>query len=108
MLAALLLAFVASAVRVDEKNPVIWTHLKAGELISQQGSPVLADPFSYTETGSRWINIPWLFQWSHAAIYKLVRDLVPSDPRDLTANQGSAEQIAVGSLIALAALARLS
>ncbi|MGC8640259.1 MAG: tetratricopeptide repeat protein [Isosphaeraceae bacterium] len=101
MLAALLLAFVASAVRVDSKNPVIWTHLKTGQLIAQQGAPVLADSFSYTETGARWINIPWLFQWSHAAIYKLVTDNVPGN------NPSSAEQIGIGSLIALAALARL-
>lgn len=107
MLAALLLAFVASAVRVDERNPVLWTHLKTGQLIAEQGAPVLADPFSYTETGTRWTNIPWLFQWSHAAIYKLVRDFVPTDSREPTANQAAAEQIAIGVLIGLTALARL-
>jgi tetratricopeptide (TPR) repeat protein len=107
MLAVLLLTLVASAVRVDDRNPVLWTHLKAGESMSQQGSPVLADSFSYTETGARWINVPWLFQWSHAAIYKLVHDLVPTDSRDPTANQASAEQIPIQGLVALTALARL-
>jgi tetratricopeptide (TPR) repeat protein len=106
MLAALLLAFVASAVRIDEKNPVIWTHLKTGQLIAEQGSPVLSDSFSYTQTGSRWVNIPWLFQWSHAALYKVVRELVPTDPRDPTANQLPAEQVAIGVLIGLTALVR--
>jgi tetratricopeptide (TPR) repeat protein len=107
MLAVLLLAFVVSSVRVDENNPLLWTHLKTGELTAQQGLPVVSDSFSYSEPGARWINIPWLFQWSHAAIYKLVRDLVPGDPADPTANQASAEQLAIGGLIALNALVRL-
>ena len=34
------------------------------------------------------MNIPWLFQWGHAPLYKLVRDLVPADPADPTANRG--------------------
>ncbi len=105
MLAVLLLTFVVSAVKLS--NSSLWTHLKTGQLIVQQASPVVSDSFSYTETGQRWINIPWLFQLSHAVLHKLVRDFVSSDPNDLTANQGSAEQIAIGSLIGLNALARL-
>ena len=89
MLAVLLLAFVVSAVRVDENNPVALDALETGQLIVQQGSPVVTDSFSYSETGQRWINIPWLFQLGHAAIFKLVRNLVPSDPTDLTANQAA-------------------
>ncbi len=107
MLSVLFLVFVVSTVRVDEHNPLLWTHLKAGELAMQQSAPVVTDPFSFSQGDARWVNVPWLFQWSHAAIYKLVRDLVPSDPADPTANQGSAEQIAIGSLIALGALARV-
>ena len=53
MLAVLLLAFVVSAVRVDENNPLLWTHLKTGELTAQQGYPVVSDSFSYSETGAR-------------------------------------------------------
>ena len=107
MLAVLLLAFVVSSVRVDENNPLLWTHLKTGELTAQQGYPVVSDSFSYSETGTRWVNIPWLFQWSHAAIFRLVRDLVPPDPADPTANQASAEQLAIGVLIGINALVRL-
>ena len=107
MLAVMLLAFVVSAVRVDDTNPAIWTHLKTGELIAQKSSPVVTDSFSFTASDSRWVNIPWLFQWSHAEIFHLVKGLVPADPNDLTANQASAEQIGVGVLIALSALARL-
>jgi tetratricopeptide (TPR) repeat protein len=105
MLAALLLCFVASAVRIN--NAAIWSHLKTGELIADQGAPVVSDPFSYTEQGQRWVNIPWLFQWSHAALFRAVKDLVPVDPNDPTANRASAEQIGVGALIALDALARV-
>ena len=107
MLAVLLLAFVVSAVRVDESNPLLWTHLKTGEQIAQQGYPVVSDSFSYSETGARWVNIPWLFQLSHAEIFKLVRNLVPADPADPTANLTSAEQLAIGVLIGLNALVRL-
>ena len=107
MLAVLLLAFVVSAVRVDENNPLLWTHLKTGELTAQQGYPVVSDSFSYSETGARWVNIPWLFQWSHAAIFNLVRNLVPADPADPTANQTPAEQLAIGVLIGINALVRL-
>jgi len=107
MLAVLLLAFVVSSVRVDENNPLLWTHLKTGELTAQQSYPVVSDTFSYSETGTRWVNIPWLFQWSHAAIFRLVRDLVPPDPADPTANQASAEQLAIGVLIGINALVRL-
>src|SRR5262249_1116534 len=105
MLAALLLCFVASAVRIN--NAAIWSHLKTGELIADQGAPVVSDPFSYRGQGQRWVNIAWLFQWSHAALFRAVKDLVPVDPNDPTANRASAEQIGVGALIALDALARV-
>jgi tetratricopeptide (TPR) repeat protein len=107
VLAALLLAFIVSAVRVDDSNPMIWSHLKTGQLIGQQMAPVMADPFSYATAGERWVNIPWLFQWGHAAVFDLVRGLVPGDPNDPTANLESAERIAIGVLIGLNAFARL-
>jgi tetratricopeptide (TPR) repeat protein len=104
-LAVLLLTFVVASVRINSSN--FWTHLKTGELIAAQTAPIVSDPFTYTVPGARWVNIPWLFQWSHAAAYKFVNDLVPTDQADPTANRGAAEQIAVGTLIALNALARL-
>ena len=104
-LSVLLLTFVVAAVRIHSTS--FWTHLKTGELIAAQTAPIVADPFSYTIPGARWVNIPWLFQWSHAAAYKFVNDLVPADQADPTANRGAAEQIAVGTLIAINALARL-
>jgi tetratricopeptide (TPR) repeat protein len=105
MLAVLLLAFIVAAVRIN--TSAIWSHLKAGELIAAQAAPLTSDPFSYSQPGARWVDVPWLFQLGHASVFKLVRDLVPTDPVDPTANRAAAEQIAVGVLIALNALARL-
>ena len=81
----------------------VWLHLKTGQLIAEQHWPVTTDVFSYTETGQPWVDMPWLFQWVNAAIYKLVNDLVPVNPTDPTANRASAEQIAVGSLVVVSA-----
>jgi len=104
--AVLLLAFVVSASRTNHSP--LWANLKQGQAIISQSSPAPADDFSYTEEGNRWVNIPWLFQVGAAAVYKLAFDMVPVDPNDPTANRASAEQIAVGTLVALTALARLA
>ena len=105
-LAALLLVFMVACNYVTDTQ--LWLHLKTGQLITEQGWPIKADVFSYTENGRQWLDIPWLFQWIHAAIYKLANDLVPVSPADPTANRGTAEQIAIGSLTVLSALARLA
>jgi tetratricopeptide (TPR) repeat protein len=104
-LAALLLVFMVSCNFVTDSH--VWLHLKAGRLIADQGSPVSTDVFSYTESGKPWINVPWTFQWLHATIYALTQDLVPVNAADPSANRGTAEQIAVGTLVVLNALARL-
>ena len=106
-LAALLLVFMVSCNYVAD--PQVWLHLKAGQLIGEQGWPVKTDVFSYTEQGRPWIDIHWLFEWTNAALYKLVNGLVPVNPADPTANRDSAEQIAVGSLVVVQrALMRLA
>lgn len=104
--AALLLAFVVSANRTNYSP--LWANLKQGQYILKQAWPAPADVFSYTQEGRSWVNVPWLFQASHAAIYKVAYGLVPVSPDDPTANRASAEQIAIGTLVALAALARLA
>jgi tetratricopeptide (TPR) repeat protein len=103
--AALLLILVVSLNYVTDST--FWLHLKAGQLIAERAGPVMTDEFSYTEAGKPWADVPWLFQWLHAAVYKLVIGLVPVDAADRTANQASAEQLAVGTLVALDALVRL-
>jgi tetratricopeptide (TPR) repeat protein len=103
--AALLLVFLVSCNYVTDSN--FWMHLKTGQLIAERSGPVMTDPFSYTEEGKPWVDVPWLFQWLHAAVYKAVLGLVPVDPTDTTANRAGAEQIAIGTLVAMDALARL-
>ena len=104
-MAAVLLVFMVSCNVVTDSH--VWVHLKAGQMMAQQGSPVTTDVFSYTEAGRPWVDVPWLFQWAHAAIYNLVLGLVPVNPSDPTANRATADQIAVGTLVVLNALARL-
>src|SRR5580693_316293 len=105
-LAALLLVFMISCNYVTDTQ--VWLHLKTGQLIAEQGWPIKPPIFSYTENGRPWLDIPWLFQWINAAIYKLVNDLVPVSPADPTANRATAEQIAIGALTVVSALARLA
>ena len=102
--AVLLLVFITSCNYVRDSH--LWLHLKTGQLIADQGSPMTTDVFSYTANGRPWTDMPWLFQWSQAAIYKLVLGLVPVNPTDPTANRATAEQIAIGTLVVLSALWR--
>jgi tetratricopeptide (TPR) repeat protein len=88
-----LLVFFASAHTISQAN--LWSHLQTGRLIAKQG-PVTTDPFSYTMTGRRWVNIPWLFQVSHALLYDAARRV----------NLGNPEQLAAGVLVGVTAFAR--
>ena len=102
----LLLVFITSCNYAKDSH--LWLHLKTGQLIADQGSPVTTDVFSYTANGQSWTDLPWLFQWSQAALYKLVLGLVPVNPTDPTANRESAEQIAIGTLVVLSRALRLA
>jgi len=104
--AALILVFMVSCNYVSDSD--LWIHLKTGELIAERTAPVVTDVFSYTESGRPWVNVPWVFDWMIAGIYKLAYGLVPVNPADTTANRASAENFAVGALVALAALVRLA
>jgi tetratricopeptide (TPR) repeat protein len=88
-----LLVFFASAHYIAQAN--LWSHLQTGRLIAR-GGPVTTDPFSYSMAGRNWVNIPWLFQVSHAAIYDAARRV----------NLGNPDQLAAGVLVGLAAAAR--
>jgi tetratricopeptide (TPR) repeat protein len=99
--AALLLAFVVSCNFVTDSH--LWLHLKTGQLIADQMAPVTTDVYSYTQAGRRWVDVPWLFQWGHALLYRLATGLVP----DQAANRASAQQIGIGTLVVLTALVRL-
>ncbi len=102
--AALIFVFMVACNYVTDSH--VWLHLKTGQLIAKQLSPVTTDPFSYTEAGQPWFNIPWLFQWCHAFLYDTVYGLVPVDRSDPTANVAKAEQIAIGTLVGFDAFVR--
>jgi tetratricopeptide (TPR) repeat protein len=103
--ATLLLAFVVSCNYVSDSS--IFAHLKAGQLINDRTGPLLTDEFTYTVAGQSWVDLSWLFQWSHSALYNFIHGLVPIDPNDPTANRERADQISVGALGVVDALTRL-
>lgn len=105
MLGVLLLAFFVSANKITHSS--IWTQLQVGRLIAAKGGPVLTDRFSYTEFGKPWVNVPWLFEWSHALLYKAASDLSPPIPDDPGGSTAKAAQFGAGALVALNALARV-
>lgn len=45
-------------------------HLAAGDLIRQQGSIPLHDPWSFTSAGNRWFNLSWLWDVFASALYQ--------------------------------------
>lgn len=106
MLGVLLLAFAASANKITHSS--LWNHLQVGKLIAAKSAPIVTDYFSYTiEKGTRWVNVPWLFDWSHALLYKAASDLAPKNPNDPVASAATAEQVAAGTLVVVSALIRL-
>ncbi|MBV8269492.1 MAG: hypothetical protein JO252_24480 [Planctomycetaceae bacterium] len=105
-LGVLLLAFVASANKITHSS--IWPQLQVGRMIVEKAAPVVTDPFSYTAEGRRWVNIPWLFEASHAMLHRAASDLAPTDPTDPAASATRADQFGAGVLVALNALARVA
>ncbi|MCC6148288.1 MAG: hypothetical protein IT308_12065 [Anaerolineaceae bacterium] len=55
----LLVFLMAARMPIDTD---MWWHLRAGEATWQGGSPLLADPFSFTHPGEEWVNHSWLGQ----------------------------------------------
>lgn len=99
----LLLAFVASANRVDSSP--LWSQLQVGRLIAEQGRPLTTEPFSMTERGKPWANVGWLADLGHWQLFRAARGLAPADP-DSVARAARADQIGVGALIGATALTR--
>ncbi|MDB5352921.1 MAG: hypothetical protein JWN86_4168 [Planctomycetota bacterium] len=94
----LLLVFLVSAHRIS--NSTIWPLLKTGELIVRRGAPITTDPYSFTEAGKPWVNIPWIYEVVSHALYQGGRSVFPSEApvRD---------QVGAGVLVAFNALARV-
>jgi tetratricopeptide (TPR) repeat protein len=105
MLGVLLLVFIASSNRITHSS--IWNQLQVGRTIAANSAPLTVDLFSYTEEGKRWVNVPWLFDWSHAVLHKIAYDMVPVDLTDQSATSARAGQVAAGTLVAVSALVRV-
>jgi hypothetical protein len=100
----ILLVFAVSANEIT--HSALWTWLQAGRMTAAQHWPVVADPFSYTATNGRWVNIPWLFEWTHALVHDAVVKAAPLNPVDPMGSRAKAEQFGAAALVALTALAR--
>ncbi len=55
-------------------NYDIWWHLKAGELISAQRHIPVADPFSFTREGERWVTHEWLTELIFYRVWRVWGD----------------------------------
>jgi tetratricopeptide (TPR) repeat protein len=100
----ILLVFAVSANEIT--HSALWTWLQAGRTMAAQHRPLVTDPFSYTATNERWVNLPWLFEWSHALIHDGVVKAAPSNPVDPIGSRAKAEQFGAAALVAITALAR--
>ncbi len=103
-----LLAFLGTANKIPAINSEIWSLLQAGRQIAESKAPVVTDTTSIAGEGRRWVNIPWLYELSHYAIYEGVASLAPKPEAGAPAPKvsGPREQYGAGALIAVDALAR--
>jgi tetratricopeptide (TPR) repeat protein len=100
----ILLVFAVSANEIT--HSALWTWLQAGRTMAAQHRPLVTDSFSYTAANERWVNVAWLFEWSHALIHDGVVKAAPSNPVDPIGSRAKAEQFGAAALVALTALAR--
>ena len=106
MAGVLLLVFFASAVPIS--NPNIWPMLRAGEDTIDKLAPVVTDSYSYTATGKRWVNIPWLFEVANAGVYRIAARFVPVDPKTgISTDSSKAIRFGATALVLLTALIRV-
>jgi hypothetical protein len=60
LLLARALALVVAWPALAPTDPDYWWHARTGELIAQTGRVPLADPYSFTAAGQRWVTHEWL------------------------------------------------
>lgn len=73
-LAALAAAILLTGLLAAFPHPIncdIWWHLKAGEVIVDQGRIPTTDPFTYTAEGRRWVTHEWLAEVMFHAVDRL-------------------------------------
>jgi hypothetical protein len=66
-----LLGLLASLTLQQIRTFDYFWHLRTGELIADQGAVPKADPYTYTVSGARWVDIHWLFQLAVHGVYTL-------------------------------------
>lgn len=108
MLAVLFLGFAVSANKIS--HSMIWSQLRAGQMMAAKGVPIplTTDTISYSMEGQRWINISWLFEWTHALLYDAASRLVPPNPNDVVSAGRRSEQVGAGALVGLTVLVRVA
>lgn len=104
-LGLIVLVFVTSANKIA--HPTIWTQLRVGQRMAEDGMPLVKDVFSFSKANQPWVNIPWVFEWGSYLFYKGFFSLYPRDPNDMAASAAKAEQLGAGALVALHALIRV-
>lgn len=106
MAGVLMLVFFASALSLS--NPSVWPLLRAGEETIDKLAPVVTDTYSYTATGKRWVNIPWLFEVVNAGVYRIASRLVPVDPKTgITTDAAKALRFGASAMVLLTAVVRV-
>ena len=103
-----LLAFLGTANKIPAANSGIWSLLEAGRQIVSTGRPVVTDTTSIAGEGSRWVNIPWLYELSHYGVYEGAASLAPRPEIGMPVSKvsGPREQYGAGALIAVDSLVR--
>ena len=106
MAGILFLVFFASAVPIA--NPDLWPMLRAGGETIDKLAPVVTDSYSYSATGKRWVNVPWLFEVVNAGVYRLAARFVPIDPKTgMLTDASKAIHFGATALVLLTALIRV-
>ena len=103
-----LLAFFGTANKIPALNSSIWSLLQAGRQIAETRAPMVVDTTSIAGQGRRWVNVPWLYEVSHYAIFEAAASLAakPEPGAPAPRVSGPREQYGAGALIAVDALVR--
>ena len=91
-----LLVFLGSANKIQGVNTGIWSLLDAGRQVANAGAPVVSDSTSIAGEGRRWVNLPWLYELSHYAIFSTAAGFVL--PAEANASPGTSPEAAAAIL----------
>ena len=99
----LALVFIACIRPITQSG--IWGLLRSGDSILA-GGPVNSDTLSFSQSGQRWVNIPWLFEVANSSLYHTVSGLFQSpDYPDRGAFAGASALVLINALLVTLAAA---